>query len=86
MLFRYIGDGNESPITTVAYGVEFRLGGNPQDVTDAFAAKKLLGNRCFVEVVPEEALGEAPSDAGAVDVRKRPGRPRKSDGEGASEG
>lgn len=54
MLFRYIGDGNEPPQITRPYGYEFKLNGEPVEVTESEAAAKLQHNRCFVEVKKAE--------------------------------
>lgn len=49
MLFQYIGDGDEyAPKKTLFMGkYSFTLHGDPVDVTDAHAVKKLIGNATF---------------------------------------
>lgn len=47
MKFKYVGDGDESPIETVAYGYKFTLNGDSVEVKDGPAIAKLLANHTF---------------------------------------
>lgn len=48
MLFQYIGDGENSPQTTDAFGYVFELNGEPVDVKNEAAIAKLKGNKTFI--------------------------------------
>jgi hypothetical protein len=48
MLFQYIGDGENSPKTTDAFGYVFELNGEPVDVVNEAAIAKLKGNKTFI--------------------------------------
>ena len=47
MLFQYIGDGEYSPLDCDVFDYHFILNGEPVDVTNEHAIKKLMGNKTF---------------------------------------
>lgn len=71
MKFQYVGDDNDPPRRTVAYGYAFELHGDPVTVMDPRAQAKLRGNRCFAEVRPKRKPADGSADdkdqAGGVD-------------------
>lgn len=48
--FVFIGNGNDDPSEITAYGYTFKLNGDPVEVKDEFAAKKLAGHSHFKQL------------------------------------
>lgn len=73
MLFQYVGDGDNSPQTTEVFGHTFELKGEPVDVKNPAAIKKLKGNKTFIHEPIESDSGDAgagENSTGAGEVKE----------------
>lgn len=75
MLFQYIGDGKCSPKECEIFDYHFILNGEPVDVTNERAIRKLMGNKTFlfeptlVSAPPAPAVNEPEPEIKAIEFK-----------------
>lgn len=65
--FQYIGDGKQSPRSTIVFGVAFKLNGPAVEVASEKHAAKLRGNPTFLEITK----GVTPREQSPDDTEER---------------